>query len=60
MQPFVFALCSNGPDALKKYEGDKAVLDAYMEAAEMIQEAHKEQQAAQVKRGTYGMWWDVD
>jgi hypothetical protein len=41
-----FVLPSNGPEALKKYEGDKAVLDAYMVAVETIQKYQKEQQAA--------------
>jgi hypothetical protein len=41
-----FVLPSNGPEALKKYEGDKAVLDAYMVAAETIQKYQEEQQTA--------------
>jgi hypothetical protein len=37
---------SNGPEALKKYEGDKEVLDAYMESADILQQEQATHAAA--------------
>jgi hypothetical protein len=36
--------CSNGPDALKKYSGDQEVVEAAMEAGDIIQQVQQEQQ----------------
>eukprot|EP00879_Flechtneria_rotunda_P018656 GHRR01019579.1.p1 GENE.GHRR01019579.1~~GHRR01019579.1.p1 ORF type:complete len:190 (+),score=81.41 GHRR01019579.1:52-570(+) len=36
-------MASNGPEALKKYEGDKAVIEAAMEAGGMIEQMQREQ-----------------
>jgi hypothetical protein len=35
-------ICSNGADALKKYEGDKDMVEAAMEAGEILQQLHTE------------------
>jgi hypothetical protein len=36
--------CSNGPEALKKYSGDQEVVEAAMEAGDIIQQVQQEQQ----------------
>lgn len=35
-------LCSNGADALKKYEGDKDIVEAAMEAGDILQQLQHE------------------
>jgi len=34
--------CSNGADALKKYEGDKDIIEAAMEAGDILQQLQQE------------------
>lgn len=44
--------CSNGADALKKYEGDKEIIEAAMEAGDILQEL----QEAGVSGGMQCSW----
>jgi len=37
---------SNGPDALKKYSGDKAIVEAWVEAAAILEQQQQQQQRA--------------
>lgn len=43
----VLLSCSNGPEALKKYEGDKDIIEAAMEAGDIIQQMQQEQASRQ-------------
>lgn len=45
--------CSNGPDALKNYSGDKDVVEAAMEAGDIIQQLQQEQQVSQQQGHTW-------
>lgn len=41
---------SNGPKALEKYSGDKTVVEAWIEASELLEQQRKEEEAEQQRQ----------